>query len=260
MPCRLDPVGKLQAGLDGPARPLEPPGADGPVGPQGLAPRAPASSPPRSSARTTRTRPSRTSRRRRASRAISPTGAPAPPSACALSPGSPSPARCWSSGASGAGRGSRGRRGRRAPPPRGPPPPWGGAPPACRRRRGAWRRPRRRPRRGAPGRGSCRRAPQLPGAGLAHAVAHQVRRAALPGGALEDLAHRPDEARVGVGHDEADAGDAAGPDPARELEPRVVGLGVDDRRPRDAPPAVLAAADRGHDGRGRHAALPPAPA
>lgn len=41
--------------------------------------------------------------------------------------------------------------------------------------------------------------------GLAHAVAHEVDRAALPRGALEDLAERPDEPRVGVRDDEPHA-------------------------------------------------------
>ena len=45
-------------------------------------------------------------------------------------------------------------------------------------------------------------APQLPGARLAHAVAHEVDGAALPRGALEDLAERADEARAGVRDDE----------------------------------------------------------
>ena len=51
-------------------------------------------------------------------------------------------------------------------------------------------------------------APQLPGAGLAHAVAHQVHGASLPGRPLEDLAYGPDQAPVGIGYDELGAGRA----------------------------------------------------
>ena len=95
----------------------------------------------------------------------------------------------------------------------------------------------------------------LPGAGLAHAVAHEVHDAALPGGALEDLADRAHQARVGVGDHEPHAGHAARPHRAQEAQPRVVGLGVHHGHAKHAPPAALVAADGGDHGRGGHAAL-----
>lgn len=97
-------------------------------------------------------------------------------------------------------------------------------------------------------------APELPGAGLAHAVAHEVDRAALPRGALEDLAERPDESRVGVRDDEPHARRPARADGSQEGEPRVVGLGVNHVDAQDAPPAARVAADGRDDGRGGHAA------
>ena len=98
--------------------------------------------------------------------------------------------------------------------------------------------------------------PELPRPRLAHAVAHEVDAAPLPGGALEDLAERADEPGVGVGDDELDARDAAVPDPAEEGEPGVVRLGVDDVDAEDAAPPARVAADRRDDRRGGHAALP----
>lgn len=65
-------------------------------------------------------------------------------------------------------------------------------------------------------------APQLPGVRLAHAVAHELDGAALPCGALEDLAERTDETRVGVRDDEPHAVNAAVADLPEEGEPRVV--------------------------------------
>lgn len=97
-------------------------------------------------------------------------------------------------------------------------------------------------------------APELPGAGLAHAVAHEVDRAALPRGALEDLAERPDEPRVGVRDDEPHARRPARADSPQEGEPRVVRLRVHHVDAQDAPPAARVAADGRDDGRGGHAA------
>ena len=97
-------------------------------------------------------------------------------------------------------------------------------------------------------------APELPGAGLAHAVAHEVDRAALPRGALEDLAEGADEARVGVRDDEPHARRPARADGPQEGEPRVVRLGVDHVDARDAPPAARIAADGGDHGGGGDAA------
>lgn len=48
--------------------------------------------------------------------------------------------------------------------------------------------------------------------------------AALPRGALEDLAERADEPGMGVGDDELDARDASVPDLPQERQPGVVGL------------------------------------
>lgn len=98
-------------------------------------------------------------------------------------------------------------------------------------------------------------APELPGAGLAHAVAHEVDRAALPRGALEDLAERPDEPRVGVRDDEPHARRPARADSPQEGEPRVAGLGVDHVDAQDAPPAARIAADGGDHGGGGDAPL-----
>lgn len=64
-------------------------------------------------------------------------------------------------------------------------------------------------------------APQLLGARLAHAVAHELDGAALPCGTLEDLAERADEARVGVRDDELHAVNAAVADLPEEGETRV---------------------------------------
>lgn len=97
-------------------------------------------------------------------------------------------------------------------------------------------------------------APELPGAGLAHAVAHEVDRAALPRGALEDLAERPDEPRAGVRDDEPHARRPARADSPQEGEPRVVGLGVDHVDARNAPLAARIAANGGDHGGGGDAA------
>ena len=101
---------------------------------------------------------------------------------------------------------------------------------------------------------SAHAAPELPGAGLAHAVAHEVDGAALPRGALEDLAEGADEARVGVRDDELHPGDAAAADRPQEGEPRVVRLGIHHVDAQDAPPAARVAADGGDNGGGRHVA------
>lgn len=93
-------------------------------------------------------------------------------------------------------------------------------------------------------------APQLPGAGLAHAVAHEVDGAALPRGALEDLAEGADEARVGVRDDELHPGDAAAADRPQEGQPRAVRLGAHHVDAQGAPPAVRIAADGGDHGGG----------
>lgn len=98
-------------------------------------------------------------------------------------------------------------------------------------------------------------APELPGADLAHAVAHEVDRAALPRGALEDLAERPDEPRVGVQDDEPHARRPARADGPQEGEPRVVGLGVNHVYAQNAPPAARIAADGGDHGGGGDAPL-----
>ena len=98
-------------------------------------------------------------------------------------------------------------------------------------------------------------APELPGAGLAHAVAHEVDRAALPRGALEDLAERPDESRAGVGDDEPHAHRPARADGPQEGEPRVVRFGVDHVDAQDARPAARVAADGGDHGSGADAPL-----
>lgn len=100
-------------------------------------------------------------------------------------------------------------------------------------------------------------APQLPGAGLAHAVAHQVHRAALPGRPLEDLAYGPDQAPVGIGYDELGAGRAAVAQLPQETEPRFVGLRVHHGHPQHPPPAGLVAAYR-RDHCGRSHAAPAA--
>lgn len=93
-------------------------------------------------------------------------------------------------------------------------------------------------------------APQLPGARLAHAVAHEVDGAALPCRPLEDLRRRRDEAPVRIGDDELHAADAALADLPEEGEPRVVGLGVDHVDAQHAPPAARIAADCGDHGGG----------
>lgn len=97
-------------------------------------------------------------------------------------------------------------------------------------------------------------APELPGARLAHAVAHEVDGAALPCRPLEDLRRGRDEARVRVGDDELHAGDAAVADLPEECQPRVVRLRVHHVDAQDAPPAARVAADGRDDGRGGHAA------
>ena len=91
--------------------------------------------------------------------------------------------------------------------------------------------------------------PEPPRPRLAHAVAHQVHGAALPGGPLEDLAERAHEPRMGVGDGELDPGDAAAADPAQEREPGVVRFSVHHADSEDSPPAAGVAADRGHDRR-----------
>lgn len=101
---------------------------------------------------------------------------------------------------------------------------------------------------------SAHAAPELPGAGLAHAVAHEVDRAALLRSALEDLAERPNELRVGVRDDEPHARRAAREDSPQEGKPRVVKLGVDHVDARDAPLAARIAADGGDHGGGGDAA------
>lgn len=98
-------------------------------------------------------------------------------------------------------------------------------------------------------------APQLPGAGLAHAVAHQVHGASLPSRPLEDLAYGPDQALVGIGHDELGAGGTAVAQRLQEAEPRVVGLRVHHRHAEHPPPSGLVAADGRHHGGRCHAPL-----
>lgn len=78
--------------------------------------------------------------------------------------------------------------------------------------------------------------PELPGAGLAHAVAHEVDCAALPRGALEDLAERADEARVGV---EPHAANAGGASLAAALDVSRVEPDVGHRRAVERPCAEL---------------------
>ena len=97
-------------------------------------------------------------------------------------------------------------------------------------------------------------APELPGARLAHAVAHEVDGAALPCRPLEDLRRGRDEAPVRIGDDELHAGDAAVADLPEECQPRVVRLGVHHADAQHAPPAARVAADGRDDGRGGHAA------
>lgn len=79
-------------------------------------------------------------------------------------------------------------------------------------------------------------APGLPGPGLSHAVAHEVDRAALLRGALEDLAERPDESRAGVRGDEPHARRPVRADSPQEGKPRVVRLGVHHVDAQDVPP------------------------
>lgn len=86
-------------------------------------------------------------------------------------------------------------------------------------------------------------APELPGAGLAHAVAHEVDGTALPCRPLEDLRRGRDEARVRVGDDELHAGDAAAADLPEEGQPRAVRFRVHHVDAQDAPPAAGVAAD-----------------
>lgn len=89
-------------------------------------------------------------------------------------------------------------------------------------------------------------------------VALEVDGAALPAGARQALGDGAHEARVGVADDEADAREPALAQAAQEAEPARVGLGVDRRDAEHAAHAVGADADRGDDGRGPRAALPPA--
>ena len=72
------------------------------------------------------------------------------------------------------------------------------------------------------------------------------------------LRDRPGQPLVGVGDHEAHALHAALAQAPEEPEPRLVGLGVDDRDAQHAPPAALVAADRGHHRRRGDAALPAA--
>ena len=60
---------------------------------------------------------------------------------------------------------------------------------------------------------------QLARPGLAHAVAHQVDGASLPGGAPERLFDGADQALVRIGGHEPHAVDAASSDAAQEPEP-----------------------------------------
>ena len=76
-------------------------------------------------------------------------------------------------------------------------------------------------------------APQLPGAGLAHAVAHQVHGASLPGRPLEDLAYGPDQVPMGIGYDSVSTTDT----PSTRLQsdssqPIAVTTAVEATRPR----------------------------
>ena len=146
--------------------------------------RARSSSPPRSTWTPAISRPAHTSPRPRAAPASPWRGTPARRATCALSLGWSSPARCWCAGASSGSAESRGRPARRARPPPAPPPP----------RAAPLQHVARRVVHGRHGGGvapaehlrhdPAHAAPELPGAGLAHAVAHEVDRAALPRGAL----------------------------------------------------------------------------
>ena len=80
-------------------------------------------------------------------------------------------------------------------------------------------------------------------------------RSALPRYALEDLAERPDESRVGVRDDEPHAHRPGRADSPQEGEPRVVRLCVDHVDTQDAPPAARIAADGGDHGCGGDAPL-----
>ena len=92
--------------------------------------------------------------------------------------------------------------------------------------------------------------PELPGARLAHVVAHEVHDAALSCRPLEDLRRR-DEAPVHIGDDELHAVNAAVADLPEEGQPRVVRLGVNHVGAQYAPPAARVAADgRDHGGGG----------
>ena len=63
--------------------------------------------------------------------------------------------------------------------------------------------------------------------------------APLPGGSLELLGYGALEALVGVRDDELGPVDATLPDRGEEALPGVVGLGVHDRYPQHAPPALF---------------------
>ena len=88
-------------------------------------------------------------------------------------------------------------------------------------------------------------------------VAHEVRPAALPGGAGQGCRDRVDEAGVGVAGDQADAGESAGDERAQEGEPGRPVLAGDDVEAERLAEAVSVNGDRVHDaGVDRAAAFP----
>lgn len=82
---------------------------------------------------------------------------------------------------------------------------------------------------------------QLPGLRLAHAVAHEVDDASLPGGTLELLGDCSFQSLMGVGGDELHPVDAAFLDAPEEGRPGVKGLAVDNRGSQHVSPATLVA-------------------
>jgi hypothetical protein len=73
---------------------------------------------------------------------------------------------------------------------------------------------------------------------LVSKVAHVVRAASLPAGARQRGGDRGDQAGVGVGGDQHDAGQAAGDQAAEERQPSRAVLGTGDVQAQDLPLAV----------------------
>lgn len=88
-------------------------------------------------------------------------------------------------------------------------------------------------------------------------IALNMHGASPPGRPPEDLAYGPDQAPVGIGHDELGAGRAAVAQLPQETEPRFAGLRARHGYPQRPPPAGLVAAYR-RGRRGRSHAAPAA--